>query len=124
MLLSFPRQFSMLNMSSWTSVGLLLIVNGLLPLPFWLFATGFFPYKPMLPGQDTKASSLRGHVPAVPFDRVIFMVVDALRRYTRFTTRWNCLADVAPVTSFSRRIRLSIFSMGWSRLDCIACERG
>ena len=41
-----------------------------------VFATGFFPHKAFLPGLAEQ------HVSPVqsPFDRVIFMVVDALRR--------------------------------------------
>jgi ethanolamine phosphate transferase 2 subunit G len=59
----------------WTLLGAnVLLVAGVL-----VFASGFFPYKAFLPGLATwQASSLRPSTPA-PFDRVIFMVVDALR---------------------------------------------
>ena len=55
--------------------------NLLLPIAILIFATGFFPYKTFIPG---KASFEKGEHgidkrPA-PFDKVIFMVVDALRR--------------------------------------------
>lgn len=56
----------------------LVLANLLLPMAILLFAKGFFPYKPFLPGlaryDDIDA-------PAAPFNKVIFMVVDALRRW-------------------------------------------
>ncbi|KAF4506391.1 hypothetical protein G6O67_006481 [Ophiocordyceps sinensis] len=55
---------------------LLLIANLLIPLSIAVFATGFFPHKPFLPGL-AKYESL-GLVPA-PFNRLVFVVVDALR---------------------------------------------
>lgn len=66
----------------------LLLANLLLPAAILLFASGFFPYKPVLPGlatfaeqQGDDADGLGGtqQPPAPPFDRVVFMVVDALR---------------------------------------------
>ncbi|KAA8912852.1 alkaline-phosphatase-like protein [Sphaerosporella brunnea] len=60
--------------SSWL---LIAAINVLLPVGILLFAKGFFPYKPFLPGlavfgeEDGPASA--------PFDKVVFMVVDALR---------------------------------------------
>ncbi|EME43588.1 hypothetical protein DOTSEDRAFT_72826 [Dothistroma septosporum NZE10] len=56
----------------------LTLANVLLPIAVLIFATGFFPYKPVLPGLAT----LEGHkddMAAPIFDRVVFMVVDALR---------------------------------------------
>ena len=60
----------------------LALSNILIPIAVVIFATGFFPYKPFLPGlatfgdvQDVSHSAQ----PAPIFDRVIFMVVDALR---------------------------------------------
>jgi len=54
-----------------------------------VFARGFFPYKRVLPGLAAKTTvedySQLGLVPAYPppnlFDRLIFIVIDALRRY-------------------------------------------
>ncbi|KAK5098809.1 major facilitator superfamily transporter protein [Lithohypha guttulata] len=43
-----------------------------------VFAKGFFPHKAVLPGLATWPEDTSGRVPA-PFDKVIFMVVDALR---------------------------------------------
>lgn len=63
--------------------------NLLIPIACLVFATGFFPYKPFLPGlatfQDVVANEememLRNVTrPPRVFDKVIFMVVDALRR--------------------------------------------
>ncbi|CAF9906404.1 major facilitator super transporter protein [Imshaugia aleurites] len=48
-----------------------------------IFATGFFPYKPFIPGRATfQDSQYGGQLASAPFDKVIFMVVDALRRLT------------------------------------------
>lgn len=56
----------------------ILIANLLVPVGILVFSTGFFPYKPLLPGLAT----LEADEDVAPvFDKVIFMVVDALRRY-------------------------------------------
>ncbi|KAI5365066.1 Putative Type I phosphodiesterase/nucleotide pyrophosphatase/phosphate transferase [Septoria linicola] len=66
----------------------LVLANLLLPAAVLIFASGFFPYKPVLPGlarfeqteQDDRAKALGENGTAVAtFDKVIFMVVDALR---------------------------------------------
>jgi ethanolaminephosphotransferase len=50
------------------------------PLGILTFSSGFFPYKPLIPGLATfDETGENVTVPAV-FDKVIFMVVDALRR--------------------------------------------
>lgn len=56
------------------------VANVLIPLAILIFATGFFPYKPVLPGLAEYETLEYGSPPAAPFDRLIFMVVDALRR--------------------------------------------
>ena len=61
------------------SLLVLVVANILIPLAIIIFATGFFPYKPFLPG---KAAFKIDDVQNGPFDKVIFMVVDALRRST------------------------------------------
>lgn len=66
-----------------TSVSSLLLIaaNILIPVAILTFATGFFPYKPLLPGlAQYSALPAYGDPPEPPFDRVVFMVVDALRR--------------------------------------------
>ncbi|EER40547.1 phosphoethanolamine transferase [Histoplasma capsulatum var. duboisii H88] len=57
----------------------LYLANFLFPLAILLFASGFFPYKPFIPGLATFSEDLKDIRPFAPFDRVIFMVVDALR---------------------------------------------
>jgi ethanolaminephosphotransferase len=70
---------------------LLTLANFLLPIAILVFATGFFPYKPFMPGlakyeqlgwEDRmgwgKGSGVES-VPDAPFERLVFMVVDALR---------------------------------------------
>ena len=59
---------------------LLVIANLLIPVAVLIFATGFFPYKPFLPGLAKFQELKYGDPPEAPFDKVIFMVVDALRR--------------------------------------------
>lgn len=62
------------------SKALLVVANILIPISIYVFGTGFFPYKPLLPGLAVYSDSDHGPPPAAPFDRVVFMVVDALRR--------------------------------------------
>jgi ethanolaminephosphotransferase len=72
---------------SATSV-LLFVANLLLPIAILQFAIGFFPYKPFLPGLATYDVLRRyGDIPRAPFNKVIFMVVDALRRYEYLPVR-------------------------------------
>ncbi|KAK4034082.1 GPI ethanolamine phosphate transferase 2 [Parachaetomium inaequale] len=59
---------------------LLLAANLLIPAAILVFATGFFPYKPLLSGLATYDDVTEyGSPPEAPFDRLIFMVIDALR---------------------------------------------
>lgn len=60
---------------------LLIGANLLIPIAILTFASGFFPYKPFLPGLARYHDEFDGDQPFAPFDKVIFMVVDALRRY-------------------------------------------
>ncbi|KAH6694733.1 hypothetical protein VD0004_g4963 [Verticillium dahliae] len=57
----------------------LVIANLLIPVSIITFATGFFPYKPFLSGLAQYETLDYGNPPAPPFDRLVFMVVDALR---------------------------------------------
>ena len=61
--------------------GLLVFANLLIPTAIFVFAVGFFPHKPFLPGRSELYGGDRQGLPEPPFDKVIFMVVDALRRY-------------------------------------------
>lgn len=63
------------------STSLFIIANLLIPTSLLIFATGFFPYKGFLPGMATFNDSAIDHVELPVFDKVIFMVVDALRRF-------------------------------------------
>lgn len=62
----------------------LAVANLLIPVAVLVFATGFFPYKPFMPGLATYEEADmpdplgRAQSPAM-FDKVVFMVVDALR---------------------------------------------
>lgn len=59
----------------------LVVANLLIPAAILIFAGGFFPYKPFLPGLASYEEFDYGEPPKAPFEKVIFMVVDALRRY-------------------------------------------
>ncbi|KAI5820013.1 alkaline-phosphatase-like protein [Pyronema omphalodes] len=64
----------MTRSKSWWSIA---AINILLPLGILMFAKGFFPYKPFLPGlAQFDAEDIQTEK---PFDKVVFMVVDALR---------------------------------------------
>lgn len=68
---------------------LLTLANLLIPAAILVFATGFFPYKPFMPGlaeyEELSWLSQQGRSngelqpPEAPFDKLVFMVVDALR---------------------------------------------
>jgi len=88
---------------------LLALANLLIPVSILIFATGFFPYKPFMPGLATYADTESGNVlgigsrepPKAPFDKLVFMVVDALRSDfvfgeesgMSFVQRYDHLAD-------------------------------
>ncbi|KAH7122808.1 GPI ethanolamine phosphate transferase-like protein 2 [Dendryphion nanum] len=63
----------------------LALANLLIPIAILVFAIGFFPYKPFMPGlasYETLAWEKKFEwkkAPEPPFDKVVFMVVDALR---------------------------------------------
>lgn len=59
---------------------LLLLSNLLIPIAILTFATGFFPYKPFLPGIALFNASDQEVTQDAPFNKLLFMVVDALRR--------------------------------------------
>ncbi|KAL2108265.1 hypothetical protein VUR80DRAFT_4064 [Thermomyces stellatus] len=61
-------------------VPLVVAANLLIPIAILVFARGFFPYKPFIPGlAQYEPLEEFGELPGAPFDRLIFMVVDALR---------------------------------------------
>lgn len=65
----------------------LTVANLLIPVAIIIFATGFFPYKPFMPGLaqyeelgwEEAMGWKEGSVSKPPFDKLVFMVVDALR---------------------------------------------
>lgn len=61
---------------------LLIAANLLIPISIVIFGAGFFPYKPLLPGfAEYDALENGGQRVPAQFDKLVFMVVDALRRY-------------------------------------------
>jgi len=84
----------MASSNIWKRRVCLTLANFLVPVACLVFATGFFPYRPFLAGLATHEQLLAEEElgllgregaevtrPARVFDKVIFMVVDALRRY-------------------------------------------
>lgn len=71
-------QDSMMN--SRISTIFLTVANVLIPIAILTFASGFFPYKPFLSGLAQYEALEDSLPPVAPFDKVVFMVVDALRR--------------------------------------------
>ncbi|ATY59571.1 GPI ethanolamine phosphate transferase 2 [Cordyceps militaris] len=66
--------------AGWSFTTLLLaIANLLIPVSILIFATGFFPYKPFLPGLSEFEVLESGPPPQAPFDKLVFVVIDALR---------------------------------------------
>lgn len=59
---------------------LLAAANVLMLVSIIVFAAGFFPYKPYLQGLAEYETLEFGAPPEAPFDKLVFMVVDALRR--------------------------------------------
>jgi ethanolaminephosphotransferase len=62
-------------------IAALTLANLLLPFAILTFASGFFPYKPVLSGLASFQHDdvTQNTQPEAVFDRIIFMVVDALR---------------------------------------------
>ncbi|KAJ5932714.1 Alkaline phosphatase-like alpha/beta/alpha [Penicillium verrucosum] len=65
----------MVGFSSWATV----IANLLIPVGILTFSSGFFPYKPLIPGLANFDETGENVTAPAVFDKVIFMVVDALR---------------------------------------------
>ena len=68
------------KMASRKYVLSVLTANFLIPIAILIFARGFFPYKPFLSGLAKYEGLSWPTPPEAPFNKVVFMVVDALRR--------------------------------------------
>lgn len=82
------------TMRTKTSLLVLAITNLLIPVSMLIFATGFFPYKPFIPGRAIFDQITDANGTSPPFNKVIFMVIDALRRLVVFLT--SVVALTAP----------------------------
>jgi hypothetical protein len=89
-----PNHSAARNMKTTTSKRIALALsNIIIPIAVLVFATGFFPYKPFLSGlatfeevenEELGLGLLKSNDrPQRIFDKVIFMTVDALRRWVR-----------------------------------------
>lgn len=104
------------------SLLLLILANLLIPIAVLVFATGFFPYKPFIPGRATfQGLKNGGQHASAPFDKVIFMVVDALRRLTPILHLRQFLRLKISVTSSILMIRASILLRRELSVCCIHC---
>ncbi|PYH48300.1 putative exocyst complex component Sec15 [Aspergillus saccharolyticus JOP 1030-1] len=65
------------RMATVSGLSAILIANILIPIAVTFFSSGFFPYKPLTSGL-ARSEDVESQFEA-PFDKVIFMVVDALR---------------------------------------------
>ena len=76
-------QFSIMTIMLRTTATVLLVVANLLVTPaIVVFAYGFFPYKPFIQGRAIFEGVDEVELAAkAPFNKVILMVVDALRRF-------------------------------------------
>ncbi len=84
----------------------LLLPNLLILVSLVIFALGFFPYKAFLPGHASFTADEASLAQQAPFDKVVFMVVDALRRFDNFLlVRWPWLSRT--VTSSFRIVQAS-----------------
>ena len=70
------------------------ISNALIPVAVLVFAFGFFPYKPFISGLAEYRTLEYGEPPDPPFDKVVFMVVDALRRLEHHPLEGAMKADL------------------------------
>ena len=90
-------------MSQKFSILMLTIANLLIPISILIFATGFFPYKPFIAGRasygDGKDGKNDSRYGTAPFDKVIFMVVDALRRLGIFEAIARLLLRISAILS-------------------------
>lgn len=73
-----PRPIAVHHLVAMTRF--LVAANLAIPLAVLIFASGFFPYKPFMPGLASHADyAEHGEPPVAQFDKLIFMVIDALR---------------------------------------------
>ena len=90
-------------MSQRLSLLLLTVANLLIPVAILMFATGFFPYKPFIAGRASYGDGEDGKndnkYRTAPFDKVVFMVVDALRRLEIFQAIARLLLRLSAILS-------------------------
>lgn len=77
----------------------LLVANVLFPIAIVIFGKGFFPYKPFLSGLAEYEKGSWGPPPEGPFNKVVFMVVDALRRLVTVQAIHGKLLIIAVILS-------------------------
>jgi len=102
----------------------LLLANALIPIACLVFARGFFPYKPFIPGLAEYRQLEYGEPPEPQFDKLIFMVVDALRRHALISSDDDhnfFLLIYHTATSFTPTAQAS-HSLKGNRVRFMMCE--
>ena len=100
------------------------LTNLLIPIAILIFASGFFPYKTFIPGRATvQDSNDGGRLASTPFDKVVFMVVDALRRLTLILCQRPSITLKRIVTSSIHTSRASNLLKRELSMCCIQCTK-
>lgn len=83
----------------------LFVTNAFMIMSLFIFASGFFPYKSFQSGRASfsEAEELMAIPP--PFDKVIFMVVDALRRSQSGSIHGHSLLLTVAATLYMRLVQ-------------------
>lgn len=99
-----------LCISSQFALGLLTLANLLIPIAILTFAAGFFPYKPFIAGRAFYDVDELALAENAPFNKVIFMVVDALRRCA-FGSRSSRVLELIMAATLSTPIIPGFYSL-------------
>lgn len=94
----------------------LFAVNVILALGLLLFASGFFPHKAFIAGLAQWSGKDGIQATDAPFDRIIFMVVDALRRFNLLPACVHGLTKLYPAILFSQTVQIFILHIGTSSI--------
>lgn len=68
------------KMPRFLSAVFLFVINAFMVISLIIFASGFFPYKSFQSGRASFSETDNFNATSSPFDKTIFMLVDALRR--------------------------------------------
>lgn len=90
----------------------------LIPVALLMFASGFFPYKSFLQGHASFGAEQEEFAQHAPFDKIIFMVVDALRRLLDPSSASTEIMLISTATSYIPALQaLNSLNSGFLSLD-------